>query len=88
MSINFLSKKLLVIGGGVIGLEFGSVFNRFGAQVDFVEYLDKILPDFDEIASITMKRGIARSRTILLLRPESNTWRIDQSISNTSGNRR
>lgn len=43
LSINFLSKKLLVIGGGVIELELWSVFNRFGAQVDVVEYLDKIL---------------------------------------------
>jgi len=43
--------KLLVIGAGVIGLELGSVWQRLGAQVTVVEYLDRILPGMDsEIA--------------------------------------
>ncbi len=41
-------KKMVVIGGGVIGLELGSVWRRLGAQVIVVEYLDQILPGFDE----------------------------------------
>ncbi|MEO7564700.1 MAG: FAD-dependent oxidoreductase, partial [Sphingomicrobium sp.] len=41
-------KKLVVIGGGVIGLELGSVWRRLGAEVVVVEYLDQILPGFDE----------------------------------------
>jgi dihydrolipoamide dehydrogenase len=40
-------KKLIVIGGGVIGLELGSVYARLGAEVTVVEYLDKIIPTFD-----------------------------------------
>jgi dihydrolipoamide dehydrogenase len=39
---------LVVIGGGVIGLELGSVWRRLGANVTVVEYLDQILPGFDE----------------------------------------
>ncbi|MEO7634096.1 MAG: dihydrolipoyl dehydrogenase [Sphingomicrobium sp.] len=39
---------LVVIGGGVIGLELGSVWRRLGAQVTVVEYLDQILPGFDD----------------------------------------
>ena len=39
---------LVVIGGGVIGLELGSVWRRLGAQVTVVEFLDQILPGFDE----------------------------------------
>ena len=39
--------KLVVVGGGVIGLELGSVWNRLGAQVTVVEYLDKILGPMD-----------------------------------------
>ncbi len=39
---------LVVIGGGVIGLELGSVWLRLGAKVTVVEYLDQILPGFDE----------------------------------------
>jgi len=40
-------QHLIVIGGGVIGLELGSVWKRLGATVTVVEYLDQILPGFD-----------------------------------------
>ena len=40
-------KKMVVIGGGVIGLELGSVWRRLGAEVTVVEFLDQILPRFD-----------------------------------------
>jgi dihydrolipoamide dehydrogenase len=40
-------KKMVVIGGGVIGLELGSVWRRLGAEVTVVEFLDQILPGFD-----------------------------------------
>ena len=40
--------QLVVIGGGVIGLELGSVWLRLGAKVTVVEYLDQILPGMDE----------------------------------------
>ena len=44
-------KKLLVVGAGVIGLELGSVWRRLGAEVEVVEFLDRILPGMDnEIA--------------------------------------
>ncbi|WP_431469509.1 dihydrolipoyl dehydrogenase [Sphingosinithalassobacter sp. LHW66-3] len=56
--------KMVVIGGGVIGLELGSVWRRLGAEVTVVEYLDQILPGFDgdvrkEAAKIFKKQGIA-----------------------------
>jgi dihydrolipoamide dehydrogenase len=41
-------KKMVVIGGGVIGLELGSVWRRLGAEVIVVEFLDQILPGFDD----------------------------------------
>src|SRR5215210_6824961 len=41
-------KRMVVIGGGVIGLELGSVWRRLGAEVVVVEFLDEILPGFDE----------------------------------------
>jgi dihydrolipoamide dehydrogenase len=40
-------KRMIVIGGGVIGLELGSVWRRLGAEVTVVEFLDQILPGFD-----------------------------------------
>jgi len=55
---------LVVIGGGVIGLELGSVWRRLGAKVTVVEYLDQILPGMDgevrkEAAKIFRKQGFA-----------------------------
>ena len=41
-------EHMVVIGGGVIGLELGSVWRRLGAKVTVVEYVDQILPGFDE----------------------------------------
>jgi dihydrolipoamide dehydrogenase len=54
---------LVVIGGGVIGLELGSVWRRVGAKVTCVEFLDQILPGFDddvrkEANKIFRKQGI------------------------------
>src|SRR3546814_14577611 len=53
---------MVVIGGGVIGLELGSVWRRLGAKVTVVEFLDQILPGMDgevrkEAAKIFKKRG-------------------------------
>jgi len=56
-------ERLLIVGAGVIGLELGSVWRRLGAQVEVVEFLDRILPGMDgEIARqfqrILEKQGI------------------------------
>ena len=56
-------KHMVVIGGGVIGLELGSVWRRLGAKVTVVEFLDQILPGFDgevrkEANKIFKKQGI------------------------------
>lgn len=49
-------KKLAVIGGGVIGLEMGTVWRRLGAEVTVIEFLDKILPPMDNEISKQMQR--------------------------------
>jgi len=56
-------EHLVVIGGGVIGLELGSVWRRLGAKVTVVEFLDQILPGFDgevrkESNKILKKQGL------------------------------
>lgn len=63
LSLNSVPKKMIVVGGGYIGLEMGSVWRRLGAEVTVVEYLDRILPGMDlEIAKqfqkILEKQGI------------------------------
>lgn len=47
LTLKEIPKHLIVIGGGVIGLELGSVYARIGAEVTVVEYLDKVIPSFD-----------------------------------------
>src|SRR5262249_30038041 len=56
-------KHLVVIGGGVIGLEMGSVWLRLGARVTVIEFMDKILPPIDrqvgnELYKSLMKQGM------------------------------
>jgi dihydrolipoamide dehydrogenase len=57
-------KRLVILGGGIIGSEFASIFSRFGAQVTIVEMLDTLIPQEDadaakELAKQFGKRGIA-----------------------------
>jgi dihydrolipoamide dehydrogenase len=57
-------KKLCIIGAGVIGMEFASVFNRFGTEVTVVEFLKECLPALDSdiakrLRKLMEKRGIA-----------------------------
>ncbi len=54
---------MVVIGGGVIGLELGSVWRRLGAKVTVVEFLDQLLPGMDgevrkEAAKLFKKQGM------------------------------
>jgi dihydrolipoamide dehydrogenase len=49
-------KKMIVIGAGVIGLEMASVWGRFGAEIEVVEYLDKITPAMDGEVSKQLQR--------------------------------
>src|SRR6478672_11408331 len=57
-------KRLVILGGGIIGSEFASIFNRFGSEVTIVEMLDTLIPQEDadaakELAKAFGKRGIA-----------------------------
>jgi len=53
-------KSMVVIGGGYIGLEMGSVWSRLGAKVTVVEFLDRILPGMDGEVSKQMQRILKR----------------------------
>ena len=56
LNISKLPKKMVVVGGGYIGLEMGSVWSRLGTEVHVIEYLDHITPGLDkEISNEFMK---------------------------------
>jgi dihydrolipoamide dehydrogenase len=56
LALSSVPKRMAVIGGGVIGLELGSVWARLGAQVTVIEYLDRILPTMDNDLSVAAKK--------------------------------
>ncbi len=63
LSLNEVPKKLVIIGGGYIGLEMGSVWSRLGSEVTVIEYLDHITPGMDrevskEFQKILTKQGM------------------------------
>lgn len=63
LEIESLPPRLAVIGGGVIGLEFASVFEAFGSEVTVVEYCKEVLPPFDKdiakrLRMALQKRGV------------------------------
>ena len=63
LSLKEVPKKLVVVGGGYIGLEMGSVWSRLGAEVQVVEFLDHITPGMDkeisnEFQKLLKKQGI------------------------------
>ncbi len=60
LDFDSVPKRLVVIGGGVIGLELGSVWRRLGAQVTVVEFLDRILPTMDGEVSKQFQRLLAK----------------------------
>lgn len=63
LSLKEVPKHLVVIGGGVIGLELGQVYRRLGAEVSVVEYMDRIIPTMDsgqskELLKVMKKQGV------------------------------
>ena len=60
LSLASVPKRMVVIGGGVIGLELGSVWQRLGSQVTVVEFLDRILPPMDGEVSKQMLRILGK----------------------------
>jgi len=63
LSLNVVPKKMVVIGGGYIGLEMGTVWSRLGSEVHVIEFLDHITPGMDkeiskEFMKILQKQGI------------------------------
>ncbi|MDA7717028.1 dihydrolipoyl dehydrogenase [bacterium] len=63
LTLKEVPKHLVIIGGGVIGLELGQVYRRLGAEVSVVEYMDRIIPGMDkalskELQKVMKKQGV------------------------------
>lgn len=60
LNIQEVPSRMVIIGGGVIGLELGSVFGRLGAKIDVVEFLDRIIPTMDGDCSKELMRSLKK----------------------------
>jgi dihydrolipoamide dehydrogenase len=83
-------KTMAVIGGGVIGLEMGTVWRRLGAQVTVIEYLDNILPGMDneirkEAQKIFKKQGIDFKLSSKVTGAKATSKGVDLSIEPAAG---
>ena len=63
LSIRQIPKSLAIIGAGAVGVEFGSIFRSFGAEISIIEFLPRVVPNEDEdvskeLARVFRKRGI------------------------------
>ena len=61
LKLSKVPKSLVVIGGGVIGLELGAVWHRLGAKVTIVEFLDRLLPGMDKDCAKEMQKLMEKS---------------------------
>ena len=62
LQLDTLPKRLAIIGAGVIGMEFASVFHRFGSEVTVIEYLKECLPALDSDIAKRLRKYLERPR--------------------------
>src|SRR6476660_10175593 len=60
-------KRLVILGGGIIGCEFASIFGRFGSEVTMIEMLDALIPQEDADASSELRKAYARRGIVVHL---------------------
>ena len=81
LNLEPLPKRLAIIGAGVIGMEFASVFNRFGSEVTVIEYLKECLPALDsDIAKRLRKYLEKRGITFKMKTAVENIADIDADV--------
>ena len=61
LSLKELPKSMVIIGGGIIGCELGSVYARLGTEVKIVEYLDRIVPGMDGDLAKELQRAMKKN---------------------------
>jgi len=90
LEFTHVPNKLVVIGGGVIGLEMGSVWARLGAEVTVVEFLDRIVPGVDrEVADafqkILLKQGFKFKLSTKVVKAQKSTKGLSLLVEPSAG---
>lgn len=60
LNIEYVPASLIIIGGGVIGMEFASIFSGLGSKVTVIEYMKQILPPFDSDIAKRLKQSLSK----------------------------
>ena len=90
LSLKKVPKKMIVIGGGYIGLEMGSVWSRLGSEVHVIEFLDHITPGMDkeissEFMKILMKQNIKFHMNTRVEKIKKKDDNIEIEVSDNKG---
>lgn len=91
LSLSAVPKKLIVIGGGYIGLELGSVYLRLGSEVTVLEALDRIVPGMDQelgkaLQKVLEKQGMKFQLSTKVKKAAANrSGGVDVAVEDASG---
>ncbi len=90
LALSEVPKSMVVIGGGVIGLELGTVYRRLGAEVTVIEFMDNILPGMDEeirkeARKIFKKQGINFKLSSKVTSATANGKGVDLTVEPAAG---
>ncbi|MDF2965109.1 MAG: lpd3 [Rickettsiaceae bacterium] len=90
LSLPEVPKKLIVIGGGYIGLELGSVWRRLGAEVTVVEYFDRIVPAMDtevgnQLHKILEKQGMKFKLSTKVISAKAGAKEVELELESADG---
>ncbi len=80
LSLKKVPKSMTIIGGGVIGLEMGSVWRRLGTEVTIIEYLDYILPPLDSEIRLNMQKILTKQGLIFKLATKVNQVVLEKEM--------
>ncbi|EML6499800.1 dihydrolipoyl dehydrogenase [Clostridioides difficile] len=81
LEMTTLPKKIVIVGGGVIGIEFAGILNEFGSDVIIVEFLDSIIPMVDkEVASRLTKLLSKRGIKIIVSSKVEEIYKTDEEL--------
>ncbi len=89
LEIEKVPEKMVLIGAGVIGMELGSVFARLGTEVQVIEYIDRIIPGFDNDCAKELQRSMKKLGVSFHLSHEvKDVKALGNKVSVTAKNRK
>jgi len=93
LALNEIPKKMVVIGGGYIGLEMTGVYAKLGTEVTVVEMMDQLLPGFEKDVVRVVSRSLKKDKVKALLKTRALGWEktamgIEVEVENDKGKRK